>query len=265
METVTLAPWKKSYDQPRQYIKKQRHYFANKDLSSQSYSFSSGHVWIWELDYKESWAKNRRFWKDWWWRWSSNTLTTWCEELTHAGKDWRQEEKGTAEDDMVGWYHRLNGSEFEHALRVGDGQGSLACCSPWIRKELDMTEQLNWTVTVPVYRTASKPRSGCRPVVHLQSASVPVRWMGVRQGESFRLRKCMTFTGSGTYMSQCISSLTVSLPLSYSCKQSTSSTTQGTWNQQSRVKTHCSFCFCHEKKLASNLCWGQIRELWSVA
>ena len=46
METVTLAPWKKSYDQPRQYIKKQRHYFANKDLSSQSYSFSSGHVWI---------------------------------------------------------------------------------------------------------------------------------------------------------------------------------------------------------------------------
>ena len=51
-----LAPWKKTYDQPTQHIKKQRHYFANKDLSSQSYGFSSGHVWMWELDYKESWV-----------------------------------------------------------------------------------------------------------------------------------------------------------------------------------------------------------------
>ena len=58
-----LAPWKKSYDQPRQHIKKQRHYFANKDPSSQSYSFSSSHIWMWELDYKESWApKNWCFW-----------------------------------------------------------------------------------------------------------------------------------------------------------------------------------------------------------
>ena len=59
----TLAPWKKSYDQPRQLIKKQRHYFANKCPSSQSYGFSSSHVLIWELDYKESWAlKNWCFW-----------------------------------------------------------------------------------------------------------------------------------------------------------------------------------------------------------
>ena len=58
-----LAPWKKSYDQPRQHIKKQRHYFANKGPSSQSYGFSSNHVWMWELDYKESWTlKNRFFW-----------------------------------------------------------------------------------------------------------------------------------------------------------------------------------------------------------
>ena len=58
-----LAPWKKSYDQPRQHIKKQRHYFANKRLSSQSYDFSRGHVWTWELDYKESWVlKNWCFW-----------------------------------------------------------------------------------------------------------------------------------------------------------------------------------------------------------
>ena len=57
------APWKKSYDQPRQHIKKQRHYFAKKGPSCQSYGFSSGHVWMWELDYKESWApKNWCFW-----------------------------------------------------------------------------------------------------------------------------------------------------------------------------------------------------------
>ena len=62
-EIKTLAPWKKSYDQPRQHIKKQRHYFVNKGLSSQSYGFSSGHVWMWELDYKESWGlKNWCFW-----------------------------------------------------------------------------------------------------------------------------------------------------------------------------------------------------------
>ena len=58
-----LAPWKKSYDQPRQYIKKQRHYFADKSPSNQSYGFSSSHVWMWELDHKESWAlKNWCFW-----------------------------------------------------------------------------------------------------------------------------------------------------------------------------------------------------------
>ena len=62
-----------------------------------------------------------------------------------AGKDWRQEEKGTTEDEMVGWHHQLNGHEFEYTPGVGDGQEGLACCSPWGRKELDMTEWLNWT------------------------------------------------------------------------------------------------------------------------
>ena len=58
-----LTPWKESYDQPRQHIKKQRHYFANKGPSSQGYGFSRGHVWMWELDYKESWVlKNWWFW-----------------------------------------------------------------------------------------------------------------------------------------------------------------------------------------------------------
>ena len=62
-EIKTLAPWKKSYDQPRQHIKRQRHYFANKCLSIQGYDFSSSHIWMWELDYKESWGpKNWCFW-----------------------------------------------------------------------------------------------------------------------------------------------------------------------------------------------------------
>ena len=60
-----------------------------------------------------------------------------------AGKDWRQEEKGMTEDEMVGWHHRFYGHEFEQAPGVGDGQGSLACCSPWGHKKLDMTERLN--------------------------------------------------------------------------------------------------------------------------
>ena len=62
-----------------------------------------------------------------------------------AGKDWRQEEKGTTENEMVGWNHHLDGREFKQAPWVGDGQGSLVCCSPWGHKELDTTEQLKWT------------------------------------------------------------------------------------------------------------------------
>ena len=61
-----------------------------------------------------------------------------------AGKDWRQEEKGMTEDVMVGWHHQLNGYEFEQALQIGDGQGRLACCSPWTHTESDTTEWLNW-------------------------------------------------------------------------------------------------------------------------
>ena len=66
-----------------------------------------------------------------------------------AGKGWRQEEKGMTGDEMVGGHHRLDGQEFEQTLGVGDGQGSLACCNPWGLKELDMTEQMNWTEPMP--------------------------------------------------------------------------------------------------------------------
>ena len=65
-----------------------------------------------------------------------------------AGRDWEQEEKGTIEDEMAGWYHWLDGCECECTLGVGDGQGGLVCCNSWGRKELDMTEQLNWTECV---------------------------------------------------------------------------------------------------------------------
>ena len=73
-------------------------------------------------------AKNWLIWKD-----------------PDAGKDWRQEEKGTTEDEMVGWHYQFNGYEFEQTLGVGDGQGSLECYSPWSLKESDTTEWLNWT------------------------------------------------------------------------------------------------------------------------
>ena len=88
-------------------------------------------------------------WKDKYWSWNSNTLATWWKnwligEDPDAGEDWRQEEKGMTEDEMVGWHHQLNGREFEQAPGVGDGQGGLMCCSPWGYKESDTTEQLNW-------------------------------------------------------------------------------------------------------------------------
>ena len=64
---------------------------------------------------------------------------------SETGRDWGQEEKGTTEDEMTGWHHRLDGREFEWTLGVGDGQGGLACCDSWGRRESNTTERLNWT------------------------------------------------------------------------------------------------------------------------
>ena len=146
----TFAPWEKSYDLPTEHIKKQRHYFANKGPSSQGYGFSSGHGWMWELDYKESWVlKNWSFWtvllektlespldckeiqpvhpegeQSWVFIGRTNAETeppklwppdvkNWLiEKDPDAGKDWRWE-KGTTEDQMVGWHHQPDGHEFE--------------------------------------------------------------------------------------------------------------------------------------------------------
>jgi len=85
------------------------------------------------------------------WLWPPDAKSWLTGKDLDAGQDWRQEEKGMTEDELVGWHHRLNGHEFEQAPGVGDWQGSLACCSPWGHKESDSTERLNnnsvWTVT----------------------------------------------------------------------------------------------------------------------
>ena len=178
-----LAPWKKSYDQPRQHIKKQRHYFVNKGPSIQSYGFSSSHGWMWELDHKEGWApKNWSFWtvmlektlespldcqeikpvhpkgnQSWIFIGRTNTEVEapmlWLPDAKnwligkdpYAGKDWRQEEKGTTEDEMVRWHLWLDGHDLGQALGVCDGQGSLLCCSPRVcRVGHDWATELNW-------------------------------------------------------------------------------------------------------------------------
>ena len=180
-----LAPWKKNYDQPRQHTKKHRHYFADRGPSSQSYGFSSSHVRMWELDYEESWAlKNWCFWtmvlektlespldykeiklvypkgKQSWifigrtdaaaetpilWPPDANSWLIWKDP--YAGKDWKQEEKGTTEDEMVGWHHRLNGHGFRWTPGVGDGQEAWHAAVHGVAKSrtwlCDWTE-LNW-------------------------------------------------------------------------------------------------------------------------
>ena len=132
MKLKDTYSWKKSYDQPRQHIKKQRHYFANKGPSSQSYGFSNSHVFMWELDYKESWVpKTWCFWtvvlektvespwdckeiqpvnskgsQSWIFigSWSSTTLATWLEKLTHWKRPWCWERlRAGREGDDRGW------------------------------------------------------------------------------------------------------------------------------------------------------------------
>ena len=140
-----------------------------------------GHVWMWELDYKENWApKHWCFWtvvlektlespldckeiqpvhpkgdQSWvffgrtdveaevLWPPDAKSWLIWKDP--DAGKDWGQEEKGMTEDEMVRWHHWLNGHGFEWTPGVGDEQGGLACCGSWGHKESDMTEWLNWT------------------------------------------------------------------------------------------------------------------------
>ena len=168
-------------------FQKQRHYFANKGPSSQGDGFSSSHVWLWELDGEESWAPNWCFWTavlektlespldckkiqpvhlkgDQSWvfigrtdieaeapvLWPPHSKSWLIGKDSDAVRDWGQEEKGTTEDEMAGWHHRLNGLQFEWTPGVGDGQGGLACCDSWGRKESDMTEWLNWTELKPV-------------------------------------------------------------------------------------------------------------------
>ena len=162
-------------------ILKSRRYFADKGPPSQSYGFSNNHVWMWELDHKEGeeyWRidtfellektletpldckeiqpVHRKGNQAWIFSGRTDaeakTPILWPPDANNwligkdpdAGKDWRWEEKGKTEDEMAGWHYRLDGHEFEHAPGVVDRQGSLMCCSPWGRKELDVTKWLNW-------------------------------------------------------------------------------------------------------------------------
>ena len=160
-----LTPWKETYDQTRQHIKKPKHYFANKGPSSQSYDFSSHHVWMWELDYKESWApKNWSFWTvvlektlespldykdiqplhpkgDQSWVFTGETdveaetqifghlmqIADSLEKTLMLGKI-EGRRRGEWENEMVGWLHWHNGHGFGWTLGVGDGQGGLEWC-----------------------------------------------------------------------------------------------------------------------------------------
>ena len=155
------------------HIQKQRHYFANKGPSYQGNDFSSGHVWMWELDCEESSAlKNWCFWtvvlektlespldcKEIQWVHSkgdqswvffgrtgakAETPILWPPHVkswligkdSDAGRVWGQEEKGMTKDEMAGWHHQLDGHESRWTLGVGDGQGGLACCNSWGHKE----------------------------------------------------------------------------------------------------------------------------------
>ena len=162
-------------------IKKQRHYFANKGPYSQSYGFSSSHLWVWELNHKEGWAP-----KNWClltvvlkktlesplfskeikpvnpkgnqsrifiertdaeaetpMLWPPDVKSWLTGKDPDAGKDWGQEGKEATKDEMVGWHHWLNGHESKQTLGNSEGQGSLACYSPWGHKESNTTEWLN--------------------------------------------------------------------------------------------------------------------------
>ena len=160
---------------------KQRHYFTNKDPYSQSYGFSSSHVWICErwtikkaehrrtddfvlwcwrrlenpLDCKEIKPVNPKRNQSWIFiertdakaeapiHWPTDIKNWLTGEDPDARKDWRQEEKGMTLDEMVGWHHRVNGHQFGQASGDSYGQGSLACCSPWGHKESNTIEWLN--------------------------------------------------------------------------------------------------------------------------
>ena len=174
------APWKKSYNQPRQHIKKQRHYFANKSPSSKIVVFQVVKYRCWELDRKESWApKNWCFWtvvlektlespldckeiklvnpegnQSWIFTgrtdaespvlWPPDARSQLIEKDPYAGKDWRQEETGMTEDAMIGWHHWFEGHKFEQALGVGDGQPWHAAVHGLTKSWKQLSDWMDW-------------------------------------------------------------------------------------------------------------------------
>ena len=137
-----LAPWKKSYDKPRQHIKSRDITLLTKIHLVKAMVFPVVMYGCESWTIKKAERQRIDAFELWCWRRLKNWLIG---KDPDAGKDWRQEEKGMTEDEMVGWYHRVDGHKFEQAPGVGDGQRSLACRSPWGHKESDTTEQMNWT------------------------------------------------------------------------------------------------------------------------
>ena len=178
-----LTPWKESYDQPREHIKKQRHYLVNKGPSSQGYGFSSSHVRMWELNYKESWAqKNWCFWtvvlektlespldckeiqpvhskgEQTWvfigrtdieaetpilWLPDAKSWLIWKDHV--AGKDWGQEEKGRTEDEMVGWHHQLMDMSLSKLQEIVKVREAWSAAVHGVTKS--QTQPSNWITT----------------------------------------------------------------------------------------------------------------------
>ena len=180
-----LAPWKKSYDKPRQHVKKQRHHFANKGPYSKRYDFSSSYAWMWELNHKEWWTmKNWCFWTvvlektlessldskeikpvnpkgNQFWifigRTGAEILIFWPPDGKNwliwkdsdAGKDWRREEKGMTEDKMVGWHHWFNGLSLSKLQEIVKDREAWRTAAHGVIKS--WTQLSNWT-TIPSER-----------------------------------------------------------------------------------------------------------------
>ena len=181
-----LAPWKKSYDQPRQHIQKQRHYFAKKVHLVKAMVFpvvmygceswtirkaegrriDAFELWCWRrlflespLDCKEIQPVHPKGNQPWIFigrtdaeaddpiLWPPDVKTWLIGKDPDTGKDWGQEEKGMTENEMIGWCQWLNGHGFVWTLGVDDGQGGLVCCGSWGHKEFNTTKWLNWTIS----------------------------------------------------------------------------------------------------------------------
>ena len=186
-----------------------------------------------------------------------------------AGKDWRREEKTTSEDEMVGRHHWLSGHEFEQALGVGDGQGSLACCSPWSRRESETTERLNWKETWVLLEDQQKFLGG-RYYANKFSISVSIGilswnppawesiWFSIDSPYLFIFpkTKALSLTQENVIMVHCLSrwqNLSVTLNRDYSKREEEWLRKAWDWKREIRLFL---------KKLKSDLAYKLVSKHW---